>query len=343
MGSRLRRALQPKPETVSNGLVVYYFHSNIRCPTCRSIESQAQETVQTHFASQLGSGEMVWKIVNYEQPAAKPLAEKFQIQMPVVVLARMKDGKIEDWKRLDEVWAVVGDKPAFTKYVRKEIERMLAPDKKPTPTTTQTPGPTIPTPTAESVPSKKRPPYRFRKSNLVPFQPYHEETEVMRRVVTATIALGIVALCAIALSQTVLAADASAKATTPADRVVVMYFHRTQRCPTCLRMGSYSEEAVVNGFAKEIKDGTVEFHYIDFQDENNAVLTNGYKVGGPTLVVAQVVGNKVKEYKNLTEIWTKNRDKDAFLKYVRDNVALSESRVENRDETRVWRGRQKMN
>ena len=67
----------------------------------------------------------------------------------------------------------------------------------------------------------------------------------MRRVVTATIALGIVALCAIALSQTVLAADASAKATTPADRVVVMYFHRTQRCPTCLRMGSYSEEAVV--------------------------------------------------------------------------------------------------
>ena len=100
---------------------------------------------------------MIWKIVNYEQPAAKPLAEKFQLQMPVVVLARMKDGKIEDWKRLDEVWAVVGDKPAFTKYVRKEIERMLAPDKKPTPTTTQTPGPTIPTPTAESVPSKKAP------------------------------------------------------------------------------------------------------------------------------------------------------------------------------------------
>ena len=33
-----------------------------------------------------------------------------------------------------------------------------------------------------------------------------------------------------------------------------------------------------------------------------------------------MVGNKVKEYKNLTEIWTKNRDKDEFLKYVRDNV-----------------------
>ena len=57
----------------------------------------------------------------------------------------------------------------------------------------------------------------------------------------------------------------------------------------------------------EIKEGKVEFHYIDFQDEKNEALTKGYKVGGPTLIVAQVVGNKVKEYKNLTEIWTKVR------------------------------------
>ena len=146
-----------KAETVSDGLVVYYFHSNIRCPTCRSIEAQAQETVQTHFASQLSNGEVIWKIVNYEQASAKPLAEKFQLQMPVVVLARMKDGKIEDWKRLDEVWAFVGDKPAFTKYVRGEIERMLAPEKKQMPATAQTPGQTIPIPNAESVPSKETP------------------------------------------------------------------------------------------------------------------------------------------------------------------------------------------
>ena len=146
-----------KAETVSDGLVVYYFHSNIRCPTCRSIEAQAQETVQTRFASQLSNGEVVWKIVNYEQASAKPLANKFELQMPVVVLAKMKDGKIEDWKRLDEVWAVVGDKPAFTKYVQGEIERMLSPDKKPEATTAQTPRPLIPTPSTDSVPAKETP------------------------------------------------------------------------------------------------------------------------------------------------------------------------------------------
>lgn len=143
-----------KAETVSDGLVVYYFHGNIRCPTCRSIEAQAQETVQTHFASQLNNGEVLWKIVNYEQASTKPLAEKFQLQMPVVVLAKMKDGKIEDWKRLDEVWALVGDKPAFTKHVQGEIEGMLTPDKKPMPATTQTSKPMIPIPDTEGVPSK---------------------------------------------------------------------------------------------------------------------------------------------------------------------------------------------
>lgn len=146
-----------KAETVGDGLVVYYFHSNVRCPTCRSIESQAQEAVETHFASQLKNGEIVWKIVNYEQASAKPLADKFQLQMPVVVLAKMKDGKIEDWKRLDEVWAMVGDKPAFIKYVRGEIDRMFAIDKGPEAATAETPASSIPTPSTDDAPSLESP------------------------------------------------------------------------------------------------------------------------------------------------------------------------------------------
>ncbi len=154
----------------------------------------------------------------------------------------------------------------------------------------------------------------------------------MRRIV---IVLGVV-LSMCAMSRVLLAADSAAKSdadatkakaaakaqpAVPADRVVIMYFHRTQRCPTCRRMGSYSEEAVLKGFTKQIKQRKIEFYSVDFQDEANADVTNGYQVAGPTLIVAQVVGNKVKHYKNLTEIWTKNGDKDEFLKYVRDNVA----------------------
>ena len=75
----------------------------------------------------------------------------------------------------------------------------------------------------------------------------------MRRVLICVFALGTMALLASMLSQAVAAADA------PTDRVVVMYFHRTQRCPTCLKMGSYSEEAVRAGHG-----GGDYFEVVDF-------------------------------------------------------------------------------
>jgi hypothetical protein len=144
-------------ETLGDGLVVYYFHSNTRCPTCQSIESQAKDTVHADFAPQLSSGAMSWKILNYEQPASAPLAKKFDIQMPVVVLTKIKNGRVEDWRRLDKVWALVGDKPAFAKYVRGEIEGMLPSGQKTAAATAQTTALTIPTPSADSAPAKETP------------------------------------------------------------------------------------------------------------------------------------------------------------------------------------------
>jgi thiol-disulfide isomerase/thioredoxin len=113
---------------------------------------------------------------------------------------------------------------------------------------------------------------------------------------------------------------ADAKADAKKDRVVVMYFHRTQRCPTCLKMGAYTEEAVKTGFAREIKERKVAFHYIDFQDEKNAAYTKAYGITGPTLIVAKASGAKASEYKNLEEMWTKVREKPDFVEYVQANV-----------------------
>ena len=101
---------------------------------------------------------------------------------------------------------------------------------------------------------------------------------------------------------------------------LAMYFHRTQRCPTCVRMGTYSEEAVNSGFAAEIQQGKVAFYAIDFQDPRNQALTEGYGVSGPALIVAKIAGDKVAEYHNLSEIWAKSRDKTAFIEYVQGNV-----------------------
>ncbi len=108
-----------------DGLIVYFFHGNTRCPTCRAIESQTHAVILTDFADPLESGEIVWKTLNYEDSATAELTTKFEIQMSVIVLARMKNGQIDDWKRLDQVWGIVGDKPEFAKFMQAEVRTML--------------------------------------------------------------------------------------------------------------------------------------------------------------------------------------------------------------------------
>lgn len=108
-----------------DALVVYYFHSNTRCPTCLAIESQAHAAVVSHFAEELTQGTVAWKVLNYEERSSAALVKQFAIQVPMVVLARRQKGAIRQWKRLDDVWTLVDDKPAFDAYVYRELAALL--------------------------------------------------------------------------------------------------------------------------------------------------------------------------------------------------------------------------
>ena len=128
-------------------------------------------------------------------------------------------------------------------------------------------------------------------------------------------------LAAIVTVAALVSTNTSSAADAPKDRVVAMYFHRTERCPTCQKMGAYSEEAVKKAFADQLKDGTVEFRNIDFQDPKNARLAKGYKIQGPALIVAKIGDNRVAKYKDLDGIWERVADKAKFLAYVQKNIA----------------------
>lgn len=138
---------------------------------------------------------------------------------------------------------------------------------------------------------------------------------------TRTAATLSITLTAILFATAVGSAAQAAEA--PKNRVIAMYFHRTERCPTCRKMGSYSEEAVKTAFAEEIKKGQVAFYFIDYEDAKNARYTKAYDVSGPALIVAKIVDNKVASYRDLEEIWSHVGDKDKFFAYVQENVKAS--------------------
>ena len=110
---------------VRDGVMVSYLHGNIRCPTCRAIESYAQQAVQTGFAEELQSGKIQWQAINYESPGNEHFATDYEVVAPNVVLAMYKDGKQVKWKGLPEVWEYVSDQAAFTAFVQTSLREFL--------------------------------------------------------------------------------------------------------------------------------------------------------------------------------------------------------------------------
>ena len=115
-------------------------------------------------------------------------------------------------------------------------------------------------------------------------------------------------------------ADEKEKVKKPEHQVEAIYFHRTQRCPTCKRIGAMAEEAVVKGFEKEAKTRVVEFHFVDFQDKKNAKLAKRYGIESPTLVLVNVFEGETVCSTSMPKVWQLVGKPDEFRAYVQDGV-----------------------
>ncbi len=110
---------------IQDGVMVYYLHGNIRCPTCRTIEALTEESLQTGFADDLRSGKLRWQVINYETPGNEHYAFEYEVVAPSVVLAMFKDGKRVKWKSLPDVWDHVGNKMAFIAFVQTSLREFV--------------------------------------------------------------------------------------------------------------------------------------------------------------------------------------------------------------------------
>ncbi|HRS12565.1 MAG TPA: nitrophenyl compound nitroreductase subunit ArsF family protein [Sedimentisphaerales bacterium] len=108
-------------------LFAYYFHRAQRCSSCRLIESMAAYEIEEHFAHQLQKGQIIWTSVSIEDPGVEVLRQHFDVPVNGLVLVRMEDGEYRDAKRLDELWALVGNPDAFSKCLVDEIHARLSP------------------------------------------------------------------------------------------------------------------------------------------------------------------------------------------------------------------------
>jgi hypothetical protein len=106
-------------------IVVYYFHGERRCRTCRAIESKTHDVVRTRFAEQLQAGSLSWEVVNYDEPQNDHFIRDFGLVSASVVLVEMNGDETVRYEVLQKTWSLVRDETRFEHYVRHAITEFL--------------------------------------------------------------------------------------------------------------------------------------------------------------------------------------------------------------------------
>ena len=108
-------------------IVVYYLHMNRRCMTCGKLEAYSKEAVETGFAKQLKDSSIVFVVENFEAEGNEHFAKDYQLYSQSLILSRQHDGKETEWRNLDKIWKLVGNKEEYINYVQTEVNEFLHP------------------------------------------------------------------------------------------------------------------------------------------------------------------------------------------------------------------------
>lgn len=121
---------KPEPDAApeaapADRIVVHYFHRNMRCASCRTIERLTRETLEADFAAELASGRVAWRVVNVETHGNEHFLTDYDQTGQSVVVSDVRDGRESRWKDLALVWNLLHDGVEFRKYVRDEVRAYL--------------------------------------------------------------------------------------------------------------------------------------------------------------------------------------------------------------------------
>ena len=118
-------AQAPDAGAMADGIFAIYFHGNVRCATCKKIESYADEAVQSGFPKALEEGALAWRVFNIDEAENTHFIQDFQLVTRSVVLAEYREGKVVRWENLDKVWQLVRSKDSFVDYIQSETREFL--------------------------------------------------------------------------------------------------------------------------------------------------------------------------------------------------------------------------
>ncbi len=106
-------------------LVVYYFHGNARCVSCRKIEQYTKEALEKFYKNEIDDKKIVFNVINTEEQGNEHFINDYQLYTKSVVLSQLKKGAELKHKNLEGVWQHIHNKENFYNYIHTQIENFL--------------------------------------------------------------------------------------------------------------------------------------------------------------------------------------------------------------------------
>lgn len=122
-------AVQKKTEVIkaqAPAIIVYYFHGDARCYSCIRIEKYTREAIEKGFNDNKNGLRVEFKPVNIDEKSNRHFIKDYKLSSKSVIVQKIsdKDDKAADWKNLDKIWLLTGNKKKFIQYIREETEKL---------------------------------------------------------------------------------------------------------------------------------------------------------------------------------------------------------------------------
>jgi hypothetical protein len=106
-------------------LIVYYFHTSFRCPTCNLFEKLTKDILKEDFAAEVTAGRIELRVVNIEEEANKHFVQDYRLVTKSIILSLTGNGTEIEWTNLDKIWELVRNTAKFKEYVSDGIRQHL--------------------------------------------------------------------------------------------------------------------------------------------------------------------------------------------------------------------------
>lgn len=93
MNLRLFFLLATFTYVLASDITIYYFHSSMRCITCKTVENNTKKVIDEHYTDLVKKGTLQLKIINIDDPKNEGLVEKYEVFGSTLILVKKDNNK----------------------------------------------------------------------------------------------------------------------------------------------------------------------------------------------------------------------------------------------------------